>query len=41
MEKCYDNTDTITLLKECDAGSKMAVTSIDDVLGDVQDDKLK
>ena len=41
MEKCCDNTDTIQLLKECDAGSKMAVTSIDDVLDDVWDEKLK
>jgi len=41
MGKCCDNTDTIKLLKECDAGSKMAVTSIDDVLDDVQDSKLK
>ena len=35
------NDDTIKLLKECDAGSKMAVTSIDDVLDDIQDEKLK
>ena len=41
MEKCNCNDDTIKLLKECDAGSKMAVTSIDDVLEDVQDEKLK
>ena len=41
MGKCCDNSDTIKLLKECDAGSKMAVTSIDDVLDDVQDPKLK
>ena len=41
MEKCCDNSDTIKLLKECDAGSKMAVTSINDVLDDVQDEKLK
>lgn len=27
-----ENKDTIHLLKECDAGSKMAVTSIDEVL---------
>ena len=26
------NDDTIKLLKECDAGSKMAVTSIDEVM---------
>ncbi|ADZ84590.1 hypothetical protein Clole_2893 [Cellulosilyticum lentocellum DSM 5427] len=27
-----DNTDTIKLLQECDAGTKMAVSSIDEVL---------
>lgn len=36
-----DNTDTIKLLKECDAGSKMAVTSIDEILENVEDEKLK
>ncbi len=36
-----ENTDTVKLLKECDAGSKMAVTSIDDVLDEVCDQKLK
>lgn len=36
-----ENKDTIYLLKECDAGSKMAVTSIDDMLDKVQDSKLK
>ena len=41
MEKCNCNDDTINLLKECDAGSKMAVTSIDDVLDDVNDEKLE
>lgn len=35
------NSDTIKLLKECDAGSKMAVTSIDDVMDYVSDSKLK
>lgn len=35
------NQDTIHLLKECDAGSKMAVTSIDDVLDNVSDSGLK
>ena len=34
MGKCNCNEDTIKLLKECDAGSKMAVTSIDEVLDD-------
>lgn len=41
MEKCNENTDTIKLLKECDAGSKMAVTSIDEIISDVKDEKLK
>lgn len=41
MGKCCDNSDTIKLLKECDAGSKMAVTSINDVLDDIQDPGLK
>ena len=36
-----ENQDTIHLLKECDAGSKMAVTSLDEVMEDVKDDKLK
>lgn len=35
-----ENQDTIRLLKECDAGSKMAVTSIDDILDKVQDANL-
>lgn len=30
------NDDTIKLLKECDAGSKMAVSSIDDVLDNIE-----
>lgn len=33
--------DTINLLKECDSGSKMAVSSIDDVLDKVQCGDLK
>ena len=33
--------DTVKLLKECDAGTKMAVSSIDEVLESVQDSKLK
>ncbi len=33
--------DTIHLLKECDAGTKMGVTSIDDVLGVVKDEELR
>lgn len=33
--------DTIKLLRECDAGTKMGVTSIDEVLDYVQDDALR
>ena len=33
--------DTIHLLRECDAGSKMAVTSIDEVLEKVSDSNMK
>ncbi|MBQ7927045.1 MAG: hypothetical protein IJ335_12260 [Lachnospiraceae bacterium] len=33
--------DTIKLLRECDAGVKMGVASIDDVLEKVKSDKLK
>ena len=36
-----ENRDTIKLLKECDAGSKMAVTSLDDVLEKVENENLK
>ena len=36
-----ENKDTIHLLKECDAGTKMAVVSIDEVLDKVTDDALK
>ena len=35
------NKDTIYLLKECDAGTKMAVSSIDEVLENVQHSELK
>lgn len=35
------NKDTIRLLSECNAGVKMAVTSIDDVIEYVEDKKLK
>lgn len=35
------NTDTIALLKECDAGTKMAVSSIDEILEKVSDNCLK
>ena len=33
--------DTIKLLRECNAGIKMGVTSLDDVMEHVKDDKLK
>ena len=33
--------DTINLLKECDAGTKMAVLSIDEILDQVHNQKLK
>lgn len=36
-----ENKDTIRLLKECDAGTKMAVSSIDDVLDRVQSSDMK
>lgn len=32
--------DTIKLLRECDAGVKMGISSIDDVLSRVEDDRL-
>ena len=35
------NPDTIKLLRECDAGTKMAVSSIDEILEKVDDEKLK
>lgn len=33
--------DTVKLLRECDAGIKMGVSSIEEVTNDVQSDKLK
>lgn len=36
-----ESLDTVRLLKECDAGAKMAVTSIDEVLEKVCDSELK
>lgn len=36
-----ENQDTVKLLKECDAGTKMAVSSIDEVLEKVCDTELK
>lgn len=35
-----ENTDTINLLQECDSGTKMAVTSIDEILDKIHDEKL-
>ena len=35
------NNDTIQLLKECDSGTKMAVSSIDEILDEVHDSGLK
>ncbi|NLL39155.1 MAG: hypothetical protein GX254_06185 [Clostridiales bacterium] len=34
-------TDTVKLLRECDSGTKMAVTSIDEVLGKVENQEMK
>lgn len=36
-----NNDDTIKLLKECDAGTKMAVSSIDEVLDQIKDRRMK
>ncbi|MBE5951240.1 MAG: hypothetical protein E7260_06540 [Lachnospiraceae bacterium] len=36
-----NSSDTIRLLRECDAGTKMAVSSIDEILEKVQEEKLK
>lgn len=36
-----DSNDTIKLLKECDAGTKMAISSIEEVINYVADFKLK
>ena len=36
-----NNDDTVKLLKECDAGTKMAVTSIDEVLDQVKNREMK
>ncbi len=36
-----ENQDTIHLLKECDAGTKMAISSIDEILEKVKDPELK
>lgn len=36
-----ENSDTVKLLRECDAGAKMAVASMDEVLEKVRDGNLK
>ena len=36
-----NSQDTVKLLRECDAGVKMGVESIDDVLKDVKSEELK
>ncbi len=36
-----DERDSVKLLKECDAGSKMAVTSLDEIMDKLENDKLK
>lgn len=36
-----ENSDTLSLLKECDSGSKMAVASIDEIFEKVCDSNLK
>lgn len=36
-----ENNDTVSLLKECDSGVKMAVASIDQVLDNVADSNMK
>lgn len=36
-----ENKDTINLLKECDSGTKMAVTSIDEVFDKIKDENMK
>ena len=41
MEVLMENNDTEYLLKECDAGVKMAVSSIDEVLDKVSDSNMK
>lgn len=41
MEEKMGKDDTIRLLKECDSGTKMAVTSIDEVLDKVQSSDMK
>ncbi|HAO69826.1 MAG TPA: hypothetical protein DEP43_02290 [Ruminococcaceae bacterium] len=35
------NKDSVELLRECNSGSKMAISSIRDVLDDIEEEKLK
>lgn len=39
--KSMINDDTIELLRECNAGVKMGITAIDEVIGSVDDKRLK
>lgn len=41
MSEINTTQDTVNLLKECDAGSKMAVASIDEILDKVTSNELK
>ncbi len=36
-----ENRDSVHLLKECDSGVKMAITSVDDVIDDVENQRLR
>lgn len=36
-----NNNDTVKLLRECDAGARMAVSSIDEVLDQIRDRRMK
>ena len=40
-DKTGKDGDTVKLLRECDAGIKMGISSIEDVVGDVQDKKMR
>lgn len=40
-ETNMDNKDTVYLLKECDAGTKMAISSIDEVIDRIGDSAMK
>ena len=40
MEIFMENNDTINLLRDCNAGVKMGVSSIDKVLDNVKSDEL-